>query len=170
MFKPNLIDLHSVRLCFEAFILSKNQSGNKHIPIGYVLSTPIMDKKSNGLLKIVEMSSVASSVLGGEKIILLCDKVKREDISILFYEEDDDRKVIWKEEINYKNSTSMKVHHQYAILFRTPEYREYDIREAGKVFIQLYRPSDNEYSEPIAFEFVPHAQSMYQFIIFYNNA
>lgn len=130
-----------------------------------MISKPITDKKSNAALKIIEISSTTASVLGGDKIILLCDKVKREDISVVFYEKAENQEIVWRQEVNYKNSASMKVHHQYAISFQTPKYREFDIREPQKVFIQLYRPSDNERSEPIPFELLPNnAHSMYQLL------
>lgn len=153
-----------MRLCFEAFIYKYNgntiDKGSRE-SIGYVLSTPIMDKKSNGTLKIVDMSPRTSSVSGNEKVIILCDKVKREDISILFYEEDKNQQIIWKEEINYKNSKSMKVHHQYAISIRTPEYKGSEIGDTSNVFVKLIRPSDNETSQPFSFGYVISAQSMY---------
>lgn len=159
--RPHLFHLHCVRLCFEVFTYDNTGKLNKLI--GHVLSTPIIDKKSNGSLKIVEISSPSASVLGGDKIIILCDKVKLQEISVLFYEEDDDGNIIWKEEINHKNSTSMKVHHQYAISFQSPKYWEIDITQPRAAFIQLVRSKDNEFSEPLPFEFVPNPQSMYLF-------
>lgn len=107
------------------------------------------------------MSADTSSALGGERIILLCDKVRREDISIVFFEQDANRSVIWKKEINYKSSKDFRVHHQTAISFLTPAYRDYDIGETRKTFVQLHRPSDREFSEPSSFEFIPNAQSTY---------
>ncbi|XP_055319548.1 dorsal-related immunity factor Dif-like [Sitodiplosis mosellana] len=160
--RPHLFDLHCVRMCFEAFLYTSNGNATEQvscIPIGYVLSDPIMDKKSNGSLKIIEMNQT-SSVSGGERIFIFCDKVKREDISVLFYEENADRQIIWKEEINYKNSESLRVHHQYGIALRTPSYNEHDIQEPRKVFVQLIRPSDSEVSEPIPFTYLPNAHSI----------
>lgn len=150
-------------LCFEVFKYNKDGL----VPIGYVVTKPITDKKSNAALKIIEISATTASVIGGDKIILLCDKVKREDISVVFYEKAENQEIVWREEVNYKNSTSMKVHHQYAISFQTPKYGELDIREPQKVFIQLYRPSDNERSEPIPFELLPNnAHSTYRLLLY----
>ncbi|XP_031630227.1 embryonic polarity protein dorsal-like [Contarinia nasturtii] len=163
MMKPHLIDLHCVRLCFEV-LLSKtgsySENRNDWKSLGHVISKPILDKKSNGLLKITEISSQKAPVTGGKQIILLCDKVKREDISVVFYEEDADRNQIWREEIQYKNSTTMKVHHQYAISFKTPRYDRFDFGGTRRTFIQLCRPSDGACSDPIAFEFTQVAQSI----------
>ncbi|XP_055319547.1 dorsal-related immunity factor Dif-like [Sitodiplosis mosellana] len=162
--RPHLFELHCVRLCFEAFLYNGADTDEDNVvPIGYVLSDPIMDKRYTGSLKIVEMSSTRSSASGGEKMIILCSKVKLEDISVLFYEKDADGKVIWKEEINHKTSEFMKLHYQLAITLRTPKYRDLNIEGARKVFVQLMRPSDNEYSEPQSFAFVANAQSMYNF-------
>lgn len=158
--RPHLFDLHCVRLCFEMFACD-NTGKVINRPIAHVLSIPILDKKSSGSLKIVEISTPSASVMGGDKIIILCDKVKLQEISVLFYEEDDDGNIIWKEEINHKNSTSMKVHHQYAISLQSPKYWEFDIIQPRSAFIQLVRSKDNEFSEPIPFEFVPNPQSMY---------
>lgn len=165
--KKEHFDLHNVCLCFEVF--KYYEPSPFSFPIGYVISKPITDKKSNAALKIIEISSTTASVLGGDKIILLCDKVKREDISVVFYENAKKQEIVWREEVNYKNSASMKVHHQYAISFQTPKYREFDIIEPKKVFIELYRPSDNERSEPISFELLPNnAHSMYQLLLHFT--
>lgn len=135
----------------------------KYTLIGYDVSTPLMDKKSNGSLKIVDMSLDKGSVLGGDKMIILCDKVRQQDISVMFYEEDDDGNIVWQEIINHINSpNTMKVHHQYAISLQTPKYKEFDIRQPTKnTFVKLVRSKDNEYSESFLFQFEPSPQSMY---------
>lgn len=158
MHRPQMIDLRSVRLCFH--LLGERDGDKKWKSLDYKISNPIMDKKTSGELKIVEISANESSVRGGERIILLCDRVKREDIAIVFYEEDADKRIIWREEINKGNST-MKVHHQYAISFQTPEYKDIDIMESRKTYVQIYRPSDQAYGEPLPFVYVPMQQSTY---------
>lgn len=160
MSRPQFIDLHSVRLCFQVLLDGEKCDGNNKqvTPLGYVVSNPIIDRKSNGLLKIIEMSSYSSSVMGGERIMMITEKVKREDIAIVFYEEDAQKKVIWKNEINYMNST-MKVHHQYTILFNAPAFKDFDITGPRKIFVQISRPSDQECSESVPFTYVPNEQS-----------
>lgn len=122
-----------------------------------------MDKKSHGLLNIVELSTTMAQAQGGDKILIFCDRVKREDISIIFYEEEQTNngqtKRIWERELNYKNCKSLLIHHQYGIKFTTPSYKDPNIKEARYAFIQLHRPSDNEYSTPIQFEFIPNDQT-----------
>lgn len=159
--KPQHIDLQCVRLCFHVIMVNGDNERDKK-SLGYAVSNPVMDKRSNAVPKIVEISTKMSSVMGGERVFLFCDKVKREDISIIFSEESDG-KIIWREEINYKNQKVFLVHHQTGILFLTPKYKEIDIRQSQQTFLQLYRPSDNVYSEKIDFEFIPNEQSMYEF-------
>lgn len=48
----------------------------------------------------------------------------------------------------------MDVHHQYAIVFKTPPYRDVDIKSPVKVYIQLERPSDSARSEPKEFTYI----------------
>lgn len=76
--------------------------------------------------------------------------MKKEDIEVVFSEEDEDRNVIRSKVIK---NTALKVHHQYAIAFSTPAYE--DITEPRRTLLQLRRPSTNEYSEPKYFAFIP---------------
>lgn len=52
------------------------------------------------------------------------------------------------------NSNS-DVHRQYGIVFKTPAFRDRDIRSAVDVKIQLMRPTDSAVSEPLTFRYVP---------------
>jgi len=44
---------------------------------------------------------------------------------------------------------------QYAIVFRTPPYRDPHIQSSVQVFIQLRRPSDDETGDPKPFQYIP---------------
>lgn len=66
------IDLNAVRLCFQVFLKGPDR---QHIPIEPVVSDPIYDKKAMSDLVICKLSKPSSSVVGGEEIILLCEKV-----------------------------------------------------------------------------------------------
>ena len=48
-----------------------------------------------------------------------------------------------------------EVHHQLAIILRTPRFRAIDITEPARVKIQLMRPSDGATSESLDFEMLP---------------
>lgn len=52
-----------------------------------VVSDPIYDKKAMSELVICKLSDCSCSVAGGKEIILLCEKVARDDIAVSFFEE-----------------------------------------------------------------------------------
>ncbi|GIY31470.1 nuclear factor NF-kappa-B p110 subunit [Caerostris extrusa] len=45
------------------------------------------------------------------------------------------------------------VHHQVAIVFKTPKHHQNSVQKT--VYIQLYRPSNGKYSEPLKFDYIP---------------
>ncbi|KAL3266564.1 hypothetical protein HHI36_010730 [Cryptolaemus montrouzieri] len=148
---PTSIDLNALRLCFQVF-LEGDKQGKFTVPLTPVVSEPIFDKKATADLVIVKMSDCNSYVDGGRKdIILLCEKVSKEDIQIRFFEEKDGV-VVWEA---YGDFQSNQVHKQTAIWFRTPRYRTLEVTEPVKAFIQLKRPSDGVTSEALPFELLP---------------
>ncbi|XP_044747918.1 embryonic polarity protein dorsal-like isoform X2 [Coccinella septempunctata] len=148
---PTSIDLNAVRLCFQVF-LEGDKKGKFTVPLPPVVSEPILDKKASADLVIVKLSDCNSHVDGGRKdIILLCEKVAKEDIQIRFFEEKDG-KTVWEA---YGDFQSNQVHKQTSIWFRAPKYRTLEVTEPVKAFIQLKRPSDGATSEPLPFEFLP---------------
>lgn len=93
-----------------------------------------------------------SSVLGGEDLILLVEKVSKKNIKVRFFEINDDDEVIWEAWGKFRESD---VHHQYAIVVQTPPYKSRDIDKHANVFIELLRPGDDERSEPVLFRYKP---------------
>lgn len=142
------MDLNKVRLCFQAFLIQK---GSKPRPLKPVVSETISDKKSKSDLIIFKISDLTSYPSGGKHIILLCEKVVKEDINVRFFEQKDDE-VIWEA---FGIFEVQDVHRQVAISFKTPKYRLSAITKAIKVFVQLQRPSDLDTSEPLPFEYIP---------------
>lgn len=65
---------------------------------------------------------------------------------------DDDDNEIWSDTGRF---TELDVHHQYAIAFRTPPYKLPDIEKPVKVYIELFRPSDQARSESKDFTYTP---------------
>ncbi|KAK5603792.1 hypothetical protein CRENBAI_000941 [Crenichthys baileyi] len=102
-------------------------------------------------LKIVRMDRTAGCVTGGEEVYLLCDKVQKDDIQVRFYEEDDSG-LIWEALGDFSPTD---VHRQFAIVFKTPKYRDQNLQKPTSVFVQLKRKSDNETSEPKPFTYHP---------------
>ena len=89
---------------------------------------------------------------GGKKIILLCERVTREDIKVRFYDPDTQ----WEEWGDFQPAD---VHKQYAISLRTPRYQHRDITEKKRVFIELLKISDNGRSDPQQFFFLPQERN-----------
>ncbi|XP_023306641.2 nuclear factor NF-kappa-B p110 subunit [Lucilia cuprina] len=148
------MNLNQVRLCFEAFRIEDNKS---YTPIAApVYSNPINNRKSaqTGELRITRLSIATGNVAGGDDLILLVEKVSKKNIKVRFYEMVDDEQV-WEAFATFRESD---VHHQYAIVCRTPAYKDKDIDKAVEVFIELVRPSDDERSyPPVSFRYKPSA-------------
>ncbi|XP_032670815.1 nuclear factor NF-kappa-B p100 subunit isoform X2 [Odontomachus brunneus] len=146
------INLNSVALCFQAFIAD---DFNIMRPItSTVYSNPINNLKSalTGELKICRIDKYTSSCEGGEEVFIFVEKVGKKNIKIKFFELNDDDVEIWSD---YGRFSELDVHHQYAIVFRTPPYKDQSITSPREVFIQLERPSDSDCSEPIKFTYKP---------------
>ncbi|XP_058814293.1 embryonic polarity protein dorsal isoform X2 [Topomyia yanbarensis] len=148
--QPATIDLNAVRLCFQVF-LEGQQRGRFTEPLQPVVSDIIYDKKAMSDLVICKLSDITATVAGGKEIILLCEKVAKEDISVRFYEEQHG-KIVWEDIGEFQHTN---VHKQVAICFRTPRYRTLEVEHSVMVNIQLRRPSDGATSEPLPFELVP---------------
>ncbi|XP_014210238.2 dorsal-related immunity factor Dif-like [Copidosoma floridanum] len=102
-------------------------------------------------LVICKLSHCSASVAGGMEMVLLCEKVTKEDIQVRFFEEKDDH-ILWEALGDFQPT---QVHKQVAISFRTPSYRTQQVDQPVQVFIQLRRPSDNATSEPLPFQLLP---------------
>ncbi|KAM6136622.1 LOW QUALITY PROTEIN: nuclear factor NF-kappa-B p105 subunit [Phoenicopterus ruber ruber] len=145
------MDLSVVRLMFTAFLPDSNGSFTRKLDP--VISDAIYDSKAPNAsnLKIVRMDRTAGCVTGGEEIYLLCDKVQKDDIQIRFYEEDENGGM-WE---GFGDFSPTDVHRQFAIVFKTPKYRDINITKPASVFVQLRRKSDLETSEPKPFLYYP---------------
>ncbi|XP_070692423.1 nuclear factor NF-kappa-B p105 subunit [Pempheris klunzingeri] len=145
------MDLSVVRLMFTAFLLDSDGGFSRRLEP--VVSEPIYDSKAPNAsnLKIVRMDRTAGCVSGGEEVYLLCDKVQKDDIQVRFYEEDDTG-VTWEALGDFSPTD---VHRQFAIVFKTPKYRDQNLQKPTSVFVQLKRKSDNETSEPKPFTYHP---------------
>ncbi|XP_055016060.1 nuclear factor NF-kappa-B p105 subunit [Boleophthalmus pectinirostris] len=145
------MDLSVVRLMFTAFLPDSDGGFSRRLEP--VVSEPIYDSKAPNAsnLKIVRMDRTAGCVTGGEEVYLLCDKVQKDDIQVRFYEEDNSG-VTWQALGDFSPTD---VHRQFAIVFKTPKYRDLNLQKPTSVFVQLKRKSDNETSEPKPFTYHP---------------
>lgn len=100
------------------------------------------------------MDRYSGSCVGDDEIFLLCEKVNKKEIKVRFFETDTDGNQVWE---SFANFTEADVHHQVAIVFRTPPYRDQQLDEFAQVYLQLFRPKDAEYSEPRPFTYCPRS-------------
>ena len=83
---PAKIDLNAVKLCFQAFLESPEKPGKYASVIPKVCSETIFNRRNE--LQITDMSSDKASAKGGKKLIILCEKIKKEDdIKVRFFQE-----------------------------------------------------------------------------------
>ncbi|XP_013885711.1 nuclear factor NF-kappa-B p100 subunit isoform X2 [Austrofundulus limnaeus] len=145
------MDLNIVRLRFTAYL--QDSDGGFTRALKPVVSNPIYDSKSPNAsnLKISRMDKTCGTVLGGDEIFLLCDKVQKDDIEIRFYEEDDEGG--WEA---FGDFSPTDVHKQYAIVFKTPAYHSAEIERPVTVFLQLRRKKAGDSSDPKQFTYIPH--------------
>ena len=68
--------------CIQAFLEHPSQPGKYSVVLEPVCSVPVYDAKAKKELAIMDMSDNTSPVEGGRKIILLCEKITREDIKV----------------------------------------------------------------------------------------
>nr|UYI29295.1 glutamate dehydrogenase 1 [Trachinotus ovatus] len=143
-----VMDLNIVRLKFTAYLQDSNGSFSRALKP--VVSNPIYDSSPNASnLKISRMDKTCGSVLGGDEIFLLCDKVQKDDIEI----EDDEGG--WEA---FGDFSPTDVHKQYAIVFKTPPYHSTEIERPVTVFLQLRRKKAGDSSDPKQFTYIPQVQ------------
>ncbi|ESO85467.1 hypothetical protein LOTGIDRAFT_107626 [Lottia gigantea] len=143
-------EMSVVRLCFQVFL--PDGSGKITKVLQPVVSQPIHDKKALNDLVICRVDKSSGRAKGGDEVFILCEKINKDDIGIKFYEERKDGTIEWEA---FGEFGAGDVHRQYAIVFKTPEYRNCYINRPVQVFMQLHRPSDAETSEPINFIYMP---------------
>ena len=135
------------RCLFQAFLEDPKQPGKFQVALDPVCSTSIFDAKARKELQIMDISDVTAPADGGKKILIFCEKVAREDIRVRFSDG-----AGWE---GWADFLPSDVHKQYGIAMKTPKYRDGNIKEKTKVFLELYKPSDESVSEPQDFFFLP---------------
>ncbi|XP_059056630.1 nuclear factor NF-kappa-B p110 subunit [Achroia grisella] len=135
------INLNIVRLRFSAHDIKTNEE-----ICPPVFSEPIHNMKSAATndLKICRISRSCGRPRGGDDVYIFVEKVNKKNIRIRFFEISDSGEEVWSAFAHFLESD---VHHQYAIVFRTPKYADPHITVDVKVFIELVRPLDGRTSE-----------------------
>lgn len=151
MAKANNIDLNVVRLCFQVFLPDENGKITRIVPP--VVSHPIHDKKSLNELVICRVDKSSGRAKGGDEVFLLCEKINKDDVKIRFYQENINGDVEWED---FGDFSANDIHRQYAIVFKTPPYKDQYITRPEQVKMQLQRLNDSsETSDPIPFIYMP---------------
>merc|ERR1719166_809963 len=144
------IDLNAVKLCFQVFLENPSTPGKFTVILPPVCSKPIYDAKAKKELQIMDMSDNTAPAEGGKKIIILCEKVSKEDIKVRFFDYNG-----WEEWADFGPAG---VHKQYAISLTAPRYSDPGITEAVRVGVELVKPSDDSRSEEEEFFSLPSSR------------
>jgi len=142
------IDLNAVKLCFQAFLETPGHPGKYTTVLDPVCSVPVFDAKAKKELVIMDISETEAPVEGGKKIILLCEKVLREDVKVRFW----DPLSGWE---GWGQFSAQGVHKQFGISLVTPAFPQPLAPGVTRhrVRLELVRPSDEACSEPVDFYF-----------------
>lgn len=85
--------MNVVRLCFQVFI-EGDVDGKFNVQLDPVVTDPIFNK---GVKPVIgPINPRCGSVLGGEKINMICDEIHKDDISIRFFEQSSDGRIVWE--------------------------------------------------------------------------
>ncbi|XP_045768240.1 embryonic polarity protein dorsal-like [Maniola jurtina] len=155
--EPQSIDLNAVRLCFQVFIRDEHTNCMLH-SLPPVVSDIIYDKKAMNELIITCISRCSGSMNGDTRVILLCERVTKEDVMVVFFQKEGDR-TVWE-----ANANVVLVHRQYAVVFQTPPYRNPNEQNHVQVYLQLKRTSDGVRSNAIPFEYIPSRRDTGQYL------
>ncbi|XP_075302321.1 transcription factor RelB [Opisthocomus hoazin] len=145
------VDMNVVRICFQA---SYQDGAGQTRHLSPVLSEPIFDKKSTNTseLRICRMNKESGPCTGGEELYLLCDKVQKEDIAVVF------RKETWEARADFSQAD---VHRQVAIVLKTPPYQQLELAEPVEVEVFLQRLTDSVCSQACRFTYLPREHDAY---------
>ncbi|XP_017025638.1 embryonic polarity protein dorsal isoform X1 [Drosophila kikkawai] len=141
------INRYELRLCYQAFITV----GHTRVALDPIVSSPIYGKSNE--LTITRLCSCSAPVTGGNEIIMLCERIGKDDIEVRFYETDADGRETWHANAEFLPTDVFK---QMAIAFKTPRYRNPEITQSVHVELKLVRPSDGATSAPLKFEYYPN--------------
>ncbi|XP_053604050.1 nuclear factor NF-kappa-B p105 subunit [Plodia interpunctella] len=141
------INLNIVRLRFSAHDI--NTDAEICPP---VFSDPIHNMKSASTndLKICRISKTIGRPMGGDDVFIFVEKVNKKNIKIRFFELAPTGEEVWHA---YAHFLESDVHHQYAIAFSTPQYRDPYTSSDVTVYFELQRPQDGRTSDPKEFKY-----------------
>ena len=135
-----------VRLKFRAYV----ESLGPFVPL-IAYSKPIFDCKvpATALLKIHRISRCSGSMSGGDEVFLLCDKIERHDIEVVFYFENKGS----RELIGLGVFSPADVFRQFVIVFKTPPCTGYNLPVLDAKLCIRRKKDPNDMSPPLDFKY-----------------
>ena len=147
-------NLSAVKLSL--IIYTHHRARDKFIELSRLTTDTIYDSQSvhSSSPLICRVNANIGGPEGGKEIVILCEKIQKTDIQVIFSEERDsvDSETGWYRTLEV---TSNDVHHQYAVTVKTPPYIDVNIKNTQIVYIRLRRMSDSLYSNAIEFSYDP---------------
>ncbi|GAB6019633.1 Nuclear factor NF-kappa-B p100 subunit [Chamberlinius hualienensis] len=125
---------------------------------GPCYSDKISNTKTVKKLNIEDISKVSGSCSGGDEVFILCDKLRLEDIDKMDPEKSDIAIEFYENSGNQPWTATAKIkkiHHQTAIIFVTPAYKDVNLKEPLDVSMRLIRKSDKDCSDSRRFTYEP---------------
>uniref|UniRef100_A0A0A9W8D4 Nuclear factor NF-kappa-B p110 subunit n=1 Tax=Lygus hesperus TaxID=30085 RepID=A0A0A9W8D4_LYGHE len=118
-----------------------------------IISENIKNKKSpkTNDLKILKQSHEEGSCRGNQQVLIFTEKLIK-DVSVEFFEEDEDGEITWSSKASFKESD---IHKQVAISFWTPPYKDLHISNPVPVFFRLVRATDGATSHNRTYTYLP---------------
>ncbi|XP_072939157.1 embryonic polarity protein dorsal [Epargyreus clarus] len=144
---PQSINLNAVRLCFSVYLEDGNGHYRHRLPPA--VSDVVYDKKAMSELLISRVSACTASARGGLQIIMLCDKVNRDEITVVFEERKGDA-AVWRDAASIDH-----VHKLCAIVCTVPAYRNPKVTTEVETYLFLERRTDKACSNEIKFKYLP---------------
>ena len=147
-------NLSAVKLSLIVYIYESGR--DEYVELSRLITHSIYDSQSvqSSSPRICKINVSKGCPEGGDEVLILCEKIQKSDIEVIFSEEKEgmDSKTGWYQNVEI---TANDVHHQYAVSIKSPAYIEIDIKRTQTVFIRLRRMSDNLYSNAMEFNYEP---------------
>jgi hypothetical protein len=140
------LDLTRIRLCFRVSI--REDPRGRWKPLPPVCSRVIQHNKQTNRddLRILDISDSTSFSCGGEKKIVICEKLEPSGIQLVFYDEQSD----WS---GLGVFGPGDVHHRSSVVFMTPAYP--GLAEVTRVKLEIRNYNGQAASKAVDFTFYP---------------
>ena len=107
--------MNTVVLGFEAFYIDQHGVHRQLCPMVFSNAINNLKNPTTGDLKITRVSRASASANEPTEVFIFIERVKKGDIKVRFFEEDEDEERVWEAFAEFSEND---VHHQYAIAFK----------------------------------------------------